>query len=134
MTKPKEPESPPVCPYCGTTARLAQSKQVYRRDYGGWLWVCGQYPRCDSYVGCHKGTKLPLGIMANAELRELKQKCHAAFDPLWKSGRMTRDEAYEALAAAMCIPFFECHIGEFNVLRCKAALDCIRRIKSEVAA
>lgn len=135
VTQPgKEPDHPPTCPYCKDTARCVRSVEVYRRDYGGFVWVCGNWPQCDSYVGCHKGTKLPLGILANKELRELKMKVHAMLDPLWKSGGFTRDQAYELLAKSMLIPYRECHIGEFDELRCKAAIDCVKRIKAELVA
>jgi hypothetical protein len=93
------------------------------------MWVCGRFPECDCYCGCHKGTSNPLGALADKETRELRKQVHAAFDPLWKSGLMARNEAYGKLADAMLIDFRECHVGMFNAMRCKAALDCIKRIK-----
>ncbi|MFB5268120.1 zinc-finger-containing protein [Paenibacillus enshidis] len=38
-----------------------------------------------AYVGVHDGTDIPLGRLANRELRELKKQCHALFDPVWKN-------------------------------------------------
>ena len=47
--------------------------------------------------------------------RRRRAMCHAAFDPLWKRGAMTRNEAYKALAEAMQIDYDDCHIGMFDV-------------------
>jgi hypothetical protein len=121
-----------MCPECGSPSKCVRSEVVYGRSYGVWLYVCRRYPECDTYCGTHRGTKQPLGDMANRETRELRKQVHAAFDPLWKTGRMKRDDAYQTLADAMRISIHECHVGMFSAIRCKAALDCIQRIK-EVA-
>jgi hypothetical protein len=62
---------------------------------------------------------LPLGRLANAQLRVAKQKAHAAFDPIWKGGKYSRREAYNRLAKGMRIPVEDCHIGMFDVDQCK---------------
>jgi hypothetical protein len=125
-----------ACPYCGKSAELTTGDWVYphRKDLSGLkFWVC--WP-CDAFVGCHQkgapvggkasdGT-LPLGRLANAELRRAKSAAHAAFDPLWKSGRMSRREAYGWLASKLGIHADQCHIGMFDVHHCKAVIDVIR--------
>lgn len=120
------------CDKCNMPAKLLKnSTPVYGRDYGP-VWVCGNFPLCDARCGCHKGTHNPLGTLADAETRRLREQCHAAFDPLWRRGAMTRKEAYGRLAKAMLISIRDCHFGMFNKLRCQAALDCIKRIKWEL--
>lgn len=47
---------------------------------------------------------------------------HAAFDPVWKGGQITRTQAYALLAKSMRIPITECHIGMFDVAQCKAVV------------
>lgn len=42
-------------------------------------------------------------------------------DGIWQSQRMTRSEAYAALAIHMEIPENECHFGLFDVARCEIA-------------
>lgn len=106
-----------VCPYCGGATRLVDSAVIYGRSYGQ-AWVCERYPECDAYVGCHKGTDKPLGRLANAALRQAKQQAHAAFDPLWQSGAMTRAAAYEWLAAQVGVDVEDCHIGFFDLAQC----------------
>lgn len=110
-----------ICDYCNTATRLAKGNEIYphRPDLASLnFYLCDS---CGAYVGCHKNGdgKRPLGRVANAELRRAKSKAHAAFDPLWKSGRMTRGAAYTALAKSMGIYKEQCHIGMFNVEQCE---------------
>jgi len=66
---------------------------------------------CGAYVGCHPGTTSPLGSCAGANTRSARSRAHAALDPLWKSGKMTRRQAYAALAAGLGIHPKRCHIS-----------------------
>lgn len=121
------------CPYCKQPAQLVTGSSIYPHRPDLWnlrFWKCEP---CDAYVGCHKkgayfyvgGAKIvsdgtiPLGRLANAELRMAKSEAHAAFDPLWRDGGMTRSAAYKWLAHKMGLPAGECHIGEFDVAQCK---------------
>lgn len=115
-----------LCPYCGKPARLVGGDAVYphRTDlYGKFFYLCNP---CDAWVGCHPETMKPLGRIANAELRRLKVAAHAAFDPLWKDGQISRSTAYSWLARKLLIPPKDCHIGMFNVALCKAAIEACR--------
>ena len=64
----------------------------------------------------------PLGRLANAELRRAKSAAHAAFDPLWKSKRMKRRDAYGWLARELGISRDNCHIGMFDIAACRAVV------------
>lgn len=90
----------PICPYCNKTAILVDSKVVYAKSYGP-IWMCSG--ECEAWVGVHKNSPnfQPLGRLANAHLRRAKQAAHAAFDPLWKDGHMTRTAAYAWLRQAL---------------------------------
>lgn len=107
-----------VCPYCHEQAELKDSSAIYGTSYG-LVWICRNFPKCDSYVGVHQGTTTPKGTLANRELRELRKECHALFDPLWMSGQMTRPKAYRFLQAIMGLPKFYAHIGKFNEQQCR---------------
>lgn len=117
------------CPYCNKKAELTDSSVVYGKSYGK-IYLCKCVPSW-AYVGCHKGSSKPLGRLADKQLREYKKKVHAAFDPLWKSGKMKRPEAYEWLAKKLKIEKKECHVGMFDVNRCQVALLVILRLKQE---
>ena len=112
----------PICPYCGNKSDGVDGYAVYphRPDiHNKWFYQCVP---CDAYVGCHPGTKTPLGRLANAELRKYKSMAHRAFDPIWKTKVMKRKDAYKALAAEMRIQPSECHIGMFDIAQCKQVI------------
>jgi len=108
------------CPYCGGGTVLIDSKVIYGRSYG-LVWACAK--GCDAYVGVHKGTKKPLGRLANKELRKAKSDAHKYFDKLWKSKAMKRKEAYKWLADNLGIPTEYTHIGMFNVDTCNKVIQ-----------
>lgn len=69
---------------------------------------------------------MPLGRLANKELRAAKQKVHAALDPLWRSGSMKRSDAYALLAEKLGIAPQNCHVGMFDVPTCRAAVLALK--------
>lgn len=109
---------PPICPYCGNPAKLVDSATVYKGRSYGMIWDCRP---CDAYVGCHKNSAshVPLGRLADKELRQWKMKAHQAFDPLWKSGEMKRTVAYRMLREALGVEPRDAHIGMLNVEQCR---------------
>jgi hypothetical protein len=116
-------ESEIKCPYCEKSARLVFGRDIYpnRPDLSMLaFWLCTP---CSAWVGCHPGTKKPLGRLADAELRKAKIAAHAALDPLWKNGQMRRQEAYTWLAMRLGIPSEECHIGMFDLEMCRKAVQ-----------
>ena len=126
----------PRCPHCQSAAVLVNGLAIYPRrpDLKALkFWQCAP---CDAYVGCHKpgawvetrngriasdGT-LPLGRLADAELRRAKKAAHAAFDVFWfyeDNKTRARRAAYARLAEAMGIEVHDCHIGEFDAAKCR---------------
>ena len=63
------------CPYCGARAFLRPASVVYgeRAAPGSKLYVCGNYPACDSYVAAHRTSQLPMGTLADKQLRRERQ-------------------------------------------------------------
>lgn len=127
----------PDCPYCGKPSEPADGTRVYphRPDLAdGLYFICEP---CGAWVGTHQSTGRPLGRLANAELRRLKQSAHAVFDPLWEA-KMRRDKcskkkargvAYMWLADEMNIPREECHIAMFDEARCRRATEICSKIR-----
>ena len=120
------------CPYCGGKAQLRDASSIYHSfKYKGKMFVCENFPKCDSYVGCHPNTTKPLGRMANKKLRTMKSKAHEYFDPLWKkrvfarkkSLSYNRTKAYQWLAEQLDLPESKCHIGLFDVDMCRKVID-----------
>lgn len=118
--------APEVCK-CGGKVELVKNSEIYGREYGEWPWAyfCRD---CDSYVGLHPFTNIPLGTLADKETREARKDAKNPFERLFKSGRMTRNEAYQALAKKMGIDVGECHFGWFDIDQCKKAKVLTREI------
>jgi hypothetical protein len=96
---------------------LVDSAVIYHGRSYGMAWTC---PACeDVYVGCHKGTRKPLGRLANAELRRAKIAAHDAFDRLWRNQEhiVSRNDAYRWLTKAIGATS-QVHIGELDVADC----------------
>lgn len=117
---------PVHCPYCGSPVIKTTNDKIYGKIYGnGQVYMC---TGCDAYVGCHDHGE-PLGRLANARLRELKKEAHALFDPIWKTKKMSRGNAYGYLAKALGIPKSECHFGWFDEDTLLKAIDVLKRSK-----
>jgi hypothetical protein len=133
------------CPYCHQPAPLVSGLEVYphRRD----LWRRNFYKcsPCGAWVGCHPAAgaqggghgdgTVPMGRLANEELRAAKQAAHAAFDPMWMRTRESRGKArrkaYGWLALQLCIPVERCHIGEFDLEMCRKVVEVVERFNKE---
>lgn len=117
-----------TCPHCDRQAELTTGDYIYphRKDLESKpFWVC--WP-CDAYVGCHNGSTRPLGSLANEETRKARSAAHASFDPLWKSKRLSRTKAYAWLAQQLGIKTSECHIGMFDVEKCRSTVTAVQGI------
>ena len=111
------------CPYCHNKAICVDGAHVYPLRpnlHEKHFYVCDP---CDARVGCHPGSKEPLGVIANAEHRRWKLEAHRAFDPIWKRKYKTRKKAYIWLAKELDIDIANCHIGMFSLELCKRTTE-----------
>lgn len=112
---------PRHCHYCSGGVRLASHKEVYGgREYGDWpyIYLCNS---CAAYVGLHPNTDLPLGTLANAELRNARKLNKRHFITLSKANDWSRSKAYKWLAGKLGIDISECHWSWFNITQCYEA-------------
>ena len=123
-----------ICPYCLEPPQLVDSSIIYGKSYG-MVYYCDP---CKAWVGCHKKPKkgkynVPLGRLANHQLREAKKRAHFYFDQLWKKKMEVdgvnqyeaRNGAYKWLALRLGIERKYCHIGYFDVGLCmKVVSEC----------
>lgn len=119
---------PVTCHYCNNNAELVTGREIYPtlvKLHQKKFWRC--LP-CKAWVGTHEASLdfKPLGLLAKKELRDLKMRAHAAFDPVWKDGKMKRAEAYAWLAEKMGLETKRCHIGWFNEEKCQKVIDVCR--------
>ena len=112
--------APSHCSYCAAEVRIASHEEVYGRAYDDWPWLyaCTQ---CDARVGMHPHTDIPLGALADAELREIRKACKAPFEAIYRDARLSRTQAYQALARRLGIPVEHCHFGWFDAEMCQRA-------------
>lgn len=114
------------CPYCNSKPVYVDSLEVYGVSYG-MIYLCRP---CSAWVGVHAGTSIPLGRLANEELRESKKLAHLYFDNLWhrriKQGvrkQEARTLAYKWLSRQMGVNIKRCHIGMFDVEQCLKVVE-----------
>jgi hypothetical protein len=116
-----------ICDYCKQPTQLVTGAVIYPAYPDLKDKLIYSCEPCGAYVGCHPNTEIPLGRLANKELRTAKMKAHAAFDPLWKSyKKMKRGEAYKWLANSLGLRYAECHIGMFDVDMCKRVCEAVK--------
>lgn len=107
------------CPYCGSPVILRSADGIYKDNPRGMrLYVCSRYPACNAYVQVHPGTRIPMGSLANPKLRRLRQQAHRAFDRIYLTGIMTKDQAYAWLADLIQGPRSQAHIGYLSEYYC----------------
>ncbi|MDR9889879.1 zinc-finger-containing protein [Pseudenterobacter timonensis] len=113
--------APTQCHHCSGLVRIGTHEEVYGRDYSDWpyVYLC---EGCGAYVGLHPFTAIPLGTLADKRTREARKSCKLPFERIWRSGRMSRTEAYKWLADKMGIPTDECHFGWFSAEQCQTAM------------
>ncbi len=114
--------APTTCRFCNGTVELVNNSIFYGREYGWPLaYACSC---CGARVGCHPGTDIPLGTLADKATMTARKAAHAAFDPLWKGkGPGARSRAYKALSKALGTD--AAHISWMDATDCLKIVDLI---------
>lgn len=132
LNDPRLIASKMTCPYDGASVVFVENDVVYAgRKFGsGFVYVCSNFPRCDSFVGCH-GPKAderqrwkPLGTLANKELRQARKSVHHLIDPYWKNPNMlSRPAVYRILRRILDVPQEQAHIAMLDLDQCRKVLE-----------
>ena len=107
---------PTKCNICGGHVIYTEVAKVYGKrnlkyQTSGYCYYC---TKCRAIVGTHKARPdEAMGLLADKETCELRQKSHDLFDKLWKN-KKERTEMYQKLADELGIPFEECHFAYFT--------------------
>jgi hypothetical protein len=126
----------PLCDYCGSKALLARAGDdtyPYRENHGP-LWICVP---CQAWIGIFPRSvrNVPLGRLANEQLRQLKPQVHAALEPL-VAAKVRRDscnvyearsKAFQWLAGELGIDPKRCQLNHLDPDQCRRALEVIAR-------
>lgn len=118
---------PTICRYCGNPVVLTSNKEIYGREFrNGKIYLCRN---CGTFVSTHPGTDIPLGTLANEELREYRKEAHFWFDRIWKRPTRitTRFKAYGWLALKMELPREKTHIGMFEKEQCIKVVELVKQ-------
>jgi ssDNA-binding Zn-finger/Zn-ribbon topoisomerase 1 len=99
-----------------------------RRRYG-YFFGCPNWPNCTFTQAANQVTKNPRGTPADADVRKARIEAHNEFDPLWKSGALTRSEAYHKLASELGVDVSMCHIGMFDLEQCSKAVEVAKKLR-----
>lgn len=116
---------PTICPHCQSAVERVNNQVIYGRQFGAWpfAYKCTS-AACDSYVGIHPKTDIPLGTLANKAMRAARKAAKSAFMPMWEDRGMDKDSAYAWLADKMGIAEVgHCHIGWFNIEQCNRVVQ-----------
>lgn len=118
MTKPKKTIK---CPYCHAHASLRPASVVYgenARSHGKYIYLCDRWPSCDAYVSAHRRTLLPMGTLADGDLRHKRILAHRALQQLCRSHHMEKWDGYIWLQAKLGLNNKQTHIGQFSDWMC----------------
>ena len=114
----------PRCPYCGAMTQLRSADGIYHdNSRDAMLYVCKNYPACDSYVRVHPGTNRPMGVPANQKLRAMRTEAHRNFNQIYYRNIMSKREAYEWLSEILGLPISKTHIGQMGEYYCQLVID-----------
>ena len=103
------------CPYCHAHASLRPASLVYGstpQTRGKFLYVCDRWPACNAYVSAHERTLLPMGTLANGDLRHKRILAHRALKKLQQDCHMEKWEVYIWLQAKLGLDAHQTHIGQ----------------------
>lgn len=123
-----------LCPYCGAPAVCVPASRLFGADVrrkGDYLYLCTQWPVCDSYVAAHRHSRQPMGTLANAPLRRKRMLAHAALDTLRRSQGMEKWAVYLWLQCKLGLDASQAHIGMFNETMCERVIALCRETLAE---
>ncbi len=81
----------------------------------GYHYTC---PHCGVKHRAHPNGE-PTGVPGDQKTAQARMKAHKAFDQIWKSGKVSRQQAYTILRRIMGMTIQEAHIGRFTWEQCQ---------------
>lgn len=117
-----------ACPKCSAEVEEISGKVVYPNWpplHGRRFLACLV---CDVRAPLRNG-KLAASL-ADGHTRRLRQQAHAAFDPIWKGGSMSRSAAYAWLRNATGMTKKQCHMAWMSAAELSRVIDVCRHRES----
>ena len=122
------------CPYCGYPALLRPASWVHgksEKSQGKHLYVCQNWPKCDSYVAAHEFNLTPMGTLANGNLRHKRILAHKALAQYQKITKMDRWATYLWLEGRLGLDKQGTHIGLFSEETCDEVISLCSQATNE---
>ncbi len=120
------------CPVCGSRAVIKTAREVIGEkavDPDRFIFVCSRYDQgCNTYVYAAKGSKTPLGEMADPQVRNLRIRAHKAIDAVVNSGVMSKRNVYDYLADHMGCPIGRFHLAECGRYGCEETIRLMQKV------
>ena len=114
----------PICPYCNKRSERVTGREVYPHKKELLYQIFYQCKPCRAYIGTHKRSDgIPIGRLANKDLRRAKADLHREFDQIWRNGLMSRAGLYIWLAKQLNINKQDCNIASFDLETCVKATE-----------
>lgn len=126
---------PTICPNCGGAVERVSNSKIYGKEYGAWPFAYRCVVAvCDSYVGIHPRTDIPLGTLGNKAVRAARKQAKAMLSPMWEVDGMDKTSVYAWLAKEMgIVDVNHCHIGWFDVKQCEKVVQICLNNKRNAA-
>lgn len=123
------------CPYCGSRAVLSTYREVYgldATDPDEKIYVCRNFRKgCNSYVRTQKGTDIPLGVMADAKLRNMRIHAHRRISEIVDKKIMDKRSVYHYLESSFGFAPGTFHLAASGEYYC---METIRLLDQVLAA
>lgn len=107
----------PFACFCGSAMTLREGKF-------GSFYGCNRWPDCEGTATLHPDGSLK-STPADRQTKDARIKAHRAFDRMWKSGYLTRDQAYTWMAEKMGLELDRAHIGYFSESQCNELIELV---------
>jgi ssDNA-binding Zn-finger/Zn-ribbon topoisomerase 1 len=111
--------------YCG--AKMVEKPSKFKNSR---FLSCSRYPACGGAASLHRDGTI-MSSPADQKTRDLRHEAHLAFDPIWRTGLMSRDSAYRQLAKLLGLPFKGAHIGFLDAKQCATVIEFFKGIAPE---
>lgn len=118
------------CPYCGSMAVLKPAAKLFgpkTRERNRFLYVCPNWPACDSYVMAHIDDLRPMGTMADGKLRHKRILAHKALSAYRKATHTEKWAAYIWLEGKLGLDQQHTHIGMFSSEECDKVISLCKQ-------
>lgn len=115
-----------VCPKCGQPVERVTGKTIYPNHsklHDRRFLAC---LICDVRAPLNRKGK-PTAALADGPTRKLRQQAHAAFDPLWQRGGMTRSAAYAWLRCTLGMTERDCHMAWMGAADLRKVIEVCRQ-------